>query len=378
MATNDSPLSVAPTRSLSLALGQVGGSFTPMVAEDFSSGSLGSQSADWTRSEFQNSVVKSGSQALQLKTDPAQPGGACGGSVWYGGRQNLPVDIPVGKTVWQRIWAYFPSEFSFGYSYNKWNMLAAAQFYSGGETSIAFTESNTTRPEEEGAAVSIQLDSGTWHHTTTAAGTDNAANILAIADPLPSAVSPGNKIKTGSLAEAQQCGTDIIDGSAIGGLKFLVFSPNSGNPRIYLQPMTPHKEVTGGTLGRILDEYGPQSVGLINGQITIPRDQWISFQLAVKVANTQGDGWLRAWMDDELVAERLNINTISTSATGISQWGIGDYWNGMPFTDGLAGRDTFYIDDIIVASDVDGYGAPTDTDANGNAYIATTTLVGDL
>lgn len=357
----------------------VSGNFTPLVANDFSSGTIGSQDPDWLRSEYQTSVVKSGSQALSVRTNPAEPDGACGGSPLYAGRQSLPVDIPVGKTIWQRFYMYFPSSFSFGYSYNKWNLLLADGAYSAGATTLSFIKDRTIRSEEVGERVAIRLDSGQWHFTRAAAGSDSVTTTLVIEDPLPSSVASGNEIKTGSLAEAQFCGGAVIDGSSGGGLKFLVFSPNSGTARIYLQPLTPHKDVTGGgELNRILLEYGAQSAGSVGQQAVIPRDRWFSIQMATKVATTTNDGFVRAWLDDELIIEATGINTISPTATGIAQWGLGDYWNGMPYTDGQPGRDTFYIDEVIVATDMDGYGAPTSTDANGNPYIASSVLAGNL
>ena len=48
------------------------------------------------------------------------------------------------------------------------------------------------------------------------------------------------------------------------------------------------------------------------------------------------------------------------------------------YTDGAPDRNSFYIDDIILASDLPGYGAPTGVDAAGNAYIDPATRVGDL
>lgn len=151
-------------------------------------------------------------------------------------------------------------------------------------------------------------------------------------------------------------------------LKFLVFSPNIGTARIYLNLDCPRRQIgqKANPGIRILMEGGANPIA---NNLVIPEDQWVSFQLGIKVSNT-GDGWARLWVDDQLLCEGVNINTVASQATGLNEWGIGDYWNGVPWTDGGEGREHFYVDDIIVAADIDGYGAPTSFDSFGNKYIS--------
>ena len=124
----------------------------------------------------------------------------------------------------------------------------------------------------------------------------------------------------------------------------------------------------------LIVESGAQ---VTSGSYSVPRDQWVALQMAVNIKKDT-TGWARVWADDQLIVDRSGIRTISDDATGINQYGIGDYWNGFPYTDGLAGRDAFYIDEIMVASDQEGYGEPTGIDANGNAYIAPSTLAAGI
>jgi hypothetical protein len=72
--------------------------------------------------------------------------------------------------------------------------------------------------------------------------------------------------------------------------------------------------------------------------------------------------------------------TGETTAAGaaIVEWGLGDYWNGVPWTDGQPGRTDFWIDEVIVATDADGYSGPSTTDSGGHAYIPSCVRVADL
>lgn len=356
--------------------------YTPMVAENFATGSLGSASADWTRSTYQNSFFKSGSQALELKTDPAQAAPTCGGVPWFGGRQALVDNVPLGNAIWQRFYMYIPSAFSFGYAYNKYNQWTATQNYTAGADTIVLTEvtNRVISPLTAGEDVAVQLDDTSWHFTTSAAGTDDATKTIVLSDALPSAASTGNLVYLGIMAKRQKCGDGAgpIDGGG-SSLKWLCFLPDVSTLVTYINSSCVPRSVTGGgAIRRILIETSSQSIDPIGGvDVPFPRDQWFSLQLGMKVSNT-GDGWVRAWLNDQLAVERLNINTVTASDTAIRAWGIGDYWNGLPFSDGQPGRDTFYIDDIIVASDMAGYGAPDTTDAAGNPYISPDTLAGDF
>jgi hypothetical protein len=208
---------------------------------------------------------------------------------------NLYQNIPLGKTVWQRMKMFFPAEFSFGFSYRS---------------------STVPTPTDDGC---------------------------------PSVSADGN-------------GT---------GTKWLVFSPDVGTARCYLNAPNDFRAINQliGN-GRLALEANPAAQQNLN--IVFPRGQWVTLETAVKVSNT-GTGYFRFWMDGVLIASIGGAsgteNTISGSASALAQWGLGDYWNGAPWTDGAAGRDTFYVDEVVVATDVDGYGAPTATDSNGYPMI---------
>jgi hypothetical protein len=284
----------------SLGVAAVRGGFTSMVAEDSLSFSVGQAHASFFDANYSNVTAKSGTQSVQIRTNPGQGPSVCGGSTFFANRRPLPALVPVGKTAWQRIYFYLPSAFSMGYVYG-----------------------------------------------------------------------------IGDGAEASTCGGQATDGG-IPNLKWMSFTPDVTTARTYFQPYVQRRQalqaVNPGL--RVITEVG----GLVdvNGSAAaLPRDRWFCIELAAKVSKT-GDGFIRAWIDGILQAERVNISTINATDNGLAEWGIGDYWNGVPWTDGAVGRNTFYVDEIIVASDADGYGAPTATDAAGNLMIGKDTLVGDL
>jgi len=59
-------------------------------------------------------------------------------------------------------------------------------------------------------------------------------------------------------------------------------------------------------------------------------------------------------------------------------WGIGNYWNGVPWTDGGLGRTDFWVDEIILATDMEGYGAPDTLDDGGRPYIPSNMRVNEF
>lgn len=161
---------------------------------------------------------------------------------------------------------------------------------------------------------------------------------------------------------ARACGQHA-DGNA--WLKWLVFAPDMGTARIYLMPTVGRR-----ALSRHEDEVRIISEALhrpFDAEIHFPRDRWFSLQMAVRVSSGD-DGFIRFWIDGDFQGEVTGPTT--REGASLRQWGIGDYWNGVPWTDGEDGRSTFWTDDIIVAADIDGYGAPTGTDAEGRAIIA--------
>jgi hypothetical protein len=298
MATSSSPLNIAASRTLQAVRSAAAASFLPLFRQDFSGQIAGNTNADYLRGQYSNVTAKSGSISTLMTTNPGQLPATCGGGHSFGGRQNLPILIPVGQTVWQRYFFYLPSAFSMGYVFG-----------------------------------------------------------------------------TSDSAAASTCGKNS-DGS--GYIKWLVFAPNNTTARIYLLPENPKGAVNQAANDGIAVIA---ETGAILSKVTsrnLPRDQWFSLQLAVKVSKDTSDGFMRAWLNDDMVVERTGINTIGASAAGITEFGVGDYWNGVPYTDGAAGRDAFYIDEILVATDVAGYGAPTGIDASGNAYISNTILAGNF
>lgn len=236
-------------------------------------------------------------RCIKVLTTPSQPGVVCGAH-GYGGRMNLPVVVPIGNTVWQRMKMYIPSAFSFGYTYG-----------SGAPST----------PSGDG------------------------------------------------------CGGLSADGNPT-GTKWLVYSPNNATGRIYLNAPNSLRTIsqTAGT-GVLALEPNPSAQQSLS--IVFPRDQWFTLEMAIKVSIT-GTGYARAWMDGALIAEgqvagNKNISTIDSTATSIKEYGLGDYFNGTPWTDGTAGRNFFYVDEVLVATDIGGYGAPTALDSNGYPMIGT-------
>ncbi len=189
---------------------------------------------------------------------------------------------------------------------------------------------------------------------------------------IPSEFSFGYKYSrnAGDGDEAAACGQSP-DGNI--WLKWLVFAPDDGTARIYLSPTVARRQLANPNprvriISEALHRAGDFSVNL-------PRDRWFALQMAVHVSDGD-DGWIRAWIDDDYLGEVQGRTTVNPSS--LVEWGMGDYWNGVPWTDGEPGRDTFWIDDIIVASDAEGYDAPTGIDAEGHPYIPSCIRAADL
>jgi len=271
-------------------------SFTPLLAEDFSGGTLGANYSNWgSASVFDNTRALSGSQSLKISTD-ATDDSTCGGSSYYGDRSDLPIDIPEGNRVWLSYHVYHPARFSWGYVYQN--------------------------------------------------GVDDA--------------------------QASACGKGA-DGS--NNLKYMVMAPVTGTSRIYYMPENARRDVN------LVDQVRIESeVSGVTSRVPwgLRLDAWTSIQMEVKVSSG-ADGYVRIWRDDVFLTQ-LDGATVVGSGNAIREWGMGNYWNGVPYTDliGDSTREDFWLDEVIVATDVDGYGAPTTTDAGGRLYIAPTTRVGDF
>ncbi len=181
---------------------------------------------------------------------------------------------------------------------------------------------------------------------------------------------------SGDISEADSCGISQVDGNST-GTKFLVFAPDVTTARTYYYTQAKRRDINqdAGAFARITAEAS--SSALTGFTDPFPRNTWVYPQMAMKVAD-DNTGWVRIWINDTLITELLNIQTVAASDTGIAEYGIGDYWNGYNFSDGTPGNSDFWIDEVIVATDADGYGAPTGIDAAGNAYIPTSIKAGDL
>jgi len=164
------------------------------------------------------------------------------------------------------------------------------------------------------------------------------------------------------------CGSANDDGNPT-GTKFFAFDPDLGTSRIYTQIETSYRGAALG-FGRIQIEAG---AGVDNFSVTMPRDQWFTLEMAALVH--QSAGFVRTWLNDVLIGELTSIRTVADGVTGIEEIRIGDYFNGTPWTDGT-GTNYFNVDDLIVATDKAGFGAPDGRDAASNPMIgAAPTLI---
>ena len=190
---------------------------------------------------------------------------------------------------------------------------------------------------------------------------------------IPSELSFGYKYSRGAGDEdaARACGQSA-DGNV--GLKWLVLAPDIGTARVYMLPSATRRALRSESPRIRLISEALHRPADFDG-VDLPRDRWFALQMAVRVSNGD-DGFIRAWLDDEYLGEVTGRTTVAGAS--LVEWGLGDYWNGVPWTDGAPGRTDFWIDEIIVASDADGYDAPTGVDSGGRPYIPSCTRVADL
>ncbi len=178
----------------------------------------------------------------------------------------------------------------------------------------------------------------------------------------------------GDAAAAAICGKDA-DG--IGVIKDMVLSPDNLTGRIYLQPENQRRALSlVSNSMRISIEEGASGNHSSASTANFPMGQWFTSQLGVFVQKN-GTGIVRSWINGTLINEFVGQN-INATATAIAEWGIGTYWNGVPYTDAAANRNYFWLKEVIIATDVDGYGAPTGMDNLGNTFIDPNTTVADL
>lgn len=169
-------------------------------------------------------------------------------------------------------------------------------------------------------------------------------------------------------AAAVACGVSN-DGNA--WLKDIVFSPTTGG-RIYIQPAVNRRNITQTAGNRIISEVGP----IFNDEalVTYPLNSWFTHQVEIYVHDTAA-GYIREWINTTLVNTASGANV--QAANNIKEWGIGDYWNGIPYTNGSAGLHQ-WVREVIIATDVSGYGAPTGLDSGNRVYIDPNTTVAGL
>lgn len=276
-----------------------------------------------------------------------------------------------------------------------YNPLVAVEYGSAqdGDTAPAFTFRNTVSTDQQtyGGGKCIQLltlpsNPGVFcgghgyggRHTTPVLIPLGNTIWLRIRAYFPSALSFGYTYGSGAptTPEADGCGGLSADGSIPAGIKGLMFGENGNTSKSYFNfPNNLRSINSAANSGVMAIESNPSAQQNIN--VSFARDQWITLEFAVKASNT-GNGFARCWYNGTVIAQATNISTVTAGATAINQWGLGDYWNGSPWTDGVAGRDTFYVDDVIVATDVGGYGAPTGEDSSGNPMIGTEITVRDF
>lgn len=190
---------------------------------------------------------------------------------------------------------------------------------------------------------------------------------------LPSTLPMGYCFGGSDSAEASTCGKPA-DGN--GQTKFLVMSQDQAAAgRMYFNLRTPRRAMGLDNGCVIISEVGA-GAPVTNTTYVIPRDAWFTMQMHIYAHSTAG--FVRAWVDEDYIGQ-LTKNTLSTSGRKIKEWGIGNYWNGVPWTDGGGTRtDHFWIRDVIIATDYTGYGAPLSSDSGGRTYINPELTVADL
>lgn len=166
---------------------------------------------------------------------------------------------------------------------------------------------------------------------------------------------------SGDAAEAAGCIGKNWDGNE--WTKFMVMAPTTGTARIYVQPKSSRRNVNQNLGIRLYSEES--QIPNDNNSTAFPLGRWYTLQLECLLTTS---GYMRVWIDDQVVCF-VNAAPLS-SGNSIAQWGIGDYWNGCPYTDGAANRSHFYMKDVMIATNAPGFTAPTDVDGSGNIYIA--------
>lgn len=164
-------------------------------------------------------------------------------------------------------------------------------------------------------------------------------------------------------AAAATCGK-TADGNE--WLKFMVMAPSASTARVYVQPKSLRRQTVQSPGVMCYSEHSQQPS--INADALLPLGKWYTLQMEVFLSEA---GYVRYWINNTLMAQS-NFPPIAVGDS-LNEWGIGDYWNGCPFTDGSAATH-FFVKDIIIATNAPGFTAPTDVDGAGNIFIAPTRI----
>lgn len=137
------------------------------------------------------------------------------------------------------------------------------------------------------------------------------------------------------------------DGSHTGYIDNLIRMPNQSNGVFSLLKEGQHK----------LFHYGKR------GTDDLPRNEWFRFELYVRLDETPvtqgGKAIARAWLNDKLLTEESEIQTLSNSRVTSTALYLFTYWNGeAPKSQHL------YVDDIIITNET-----PENRDSFNNPMI---------
>ncbi|MDG1772705.1 MAG: hypothetical protein P8H32_04625 [Oceanicoccus sp.] len=128
----------------------------------------------------------------------------------------------------------------------------------------------------------------------------------------------------------------------------------------HLNSLVPEKFV--GELQGWKERYGSTSAVYIDKE-NYPLGEWHAMQVYLKLSKGSsdkgdGNGLIRMWMDDKLIAE-FQRNTMPVNGGALRSIWLGDYWNG-----GFPKDQHWFIDHLDVSTE-----QPVGTDSHGNYFI---------
>lgn len=351
------------------------GDFSPIVSDSIDSRELATVYPNWSsNSVIDDTRSKSGARSIRVSLNQGGPPLSCGGDKSFGGRRVLPELIPEGCNLWLRMFMYIPGSMSAGYIYGTDDEGILASSASVGANSIAVDQSSFRSSTDflVGGHIAVEMDGGDYHSTTISSV---SLPSITLSDALPGDASAGKVVDVLDKAEARACGFEsgVNDGS--NRMKWLVFAQDMSAARLYMQLHGGGRRTAAGFSGMNMRSEVNNDISFFNSQ-NIPTDRWVAFQLHIYAHSDPAHGFMRAWIDDEYIGQNDGA-TLSDPSYSIAEWGLGNIWNGAPYTDGgPATTGDFWVDELMVATDADGYGGAPDTDSGGRPYIAPTTLAG--